>query len=65
MRYSDQLGSLVKNVSAELTLDEHQRLKKHVEKDGKPVNAFLREIVLQAITSATAKPRSKRTQKAD
>ena len=63
MRFSDQLGSLVKNVSTELTLDEHRRLRNHVEKESKPVNTFLREIVLRAITPEPSKPRSNRTQK--
>lgn len=55
MRFSDQLGSLVKNVSTELTLEEHRLLRNHVEKTAEPVNTFLRKIVLQAIAPATTK----------
>ncbi len=49
MRFNDQLGSLVKNVSTELTLDEHQRLRSLVDKRQKPAATIVREAILEAL----------------
>lgn len=50
MRYSDQLETHVKNVSSELTLEEHKQLRQHAQAKGKPVSTLLREIILKAIS---------------
>ena len=60
MRFSDQLKSMVKNVSTELTLDEHLRLRAYVENEGKPVNTVLRELILQVIPAKSDESGPKR-----
>ena len=60
MRFSDQLRSMVKNVSTELTLEEHLRLRTHAETEGKTVNTVLRELVLKVIPAKSDEPGPKR-----